>query len=119
MDVVDGVYELTENWPRREMFGLTNQVRRAAVSVPSNIAEGQGRKSPKDFLRFLDIAYGSLMEVRTQLMIGLRREFSAKGQVDPILAMTDEVGRMLNGLKRSLRSKQTDNRQPTTDNQAS
>jgi four helix bundle protein len=118
MDLVDAAYELTESWPRREMFGLTNQLRRASVSVASNIAEGQGRKSRKDFLRFLDIAYGSLMEARTQLMIGSRREFSSIEQTNPVLSMTDEIGRMLNGLKRSLRTAETDNQQPTTDNSA-
>jgi four helix bundle protein len=70
MDLVDEVYRVTRNWPREEVFGLTNQLRRAAVSVPSNIAEGQGRRIDGDFLRFLAIALGSLMEVKTQVHIG-------------------------------------------------
>jgi four helix bundle protein len=102
MDLVDQVYVLTENWPNREQYGLTNQIRRAAVSVPSNIAEGQGRKSDGDFVRFLAIAYGSLMEVRTQLLIASRRAYSSEAAVSDVLAMLDETGRLLNGLKRSL-----------------
>jgi four helix bundle protein len=85
------------------MFGLTNQARRSAVSVPSNIAEGQGRKSDGDFVRFLAIAYGSLMELRTQLVIGQRRGFSSDGEVSKVLTKLDEVGKIINGLKRSLK----------------
>jgi four helix bundle protein len=103
MDLVDAVYTLTEAWPRREMFGLTNQARRSAVSVPSNIAEGQGRKSDGDFVRFLSIAYGSLMELRTQLLIGQRRSFSTDTDVEQVLSSLDEVGRIINGLKRSIK----------------
>ena len=105
MDLVDQVYVLTETWPKAEQFGLTNQVRRAAVSVPSNIAEGQGRKSERDFGRFLVIAYGSLMEVRTQLLIGERRMYSSSEKIAAVLATLDETGRLLIGLKRSLSGK--------------
>jgi four helix bundle protein len=102
MDLVDAVYDLTESWPRREKPGLTNQARRSAVSVPSNIAEGQGRKSNGDFARFLSIAYGSLMELRTQLTIGKRRKFSTDNDIQRVLNSLDEVGRLINGLKRSI-----------------
>ncbi|MCC7510535.1 MAG: four helix bundle protein [Planctomycetes bacterium] len=105
MDLVDMVYVLTGSWPSHEQFGLTNQVRRASVSVPSNIAEGQGRKSNGDFARFLAISYGSLMEVRTQLEIGLRREYSPADDIAPVLAKLDETGRLINGLKRSLKGR--------------
>jgi len=105
MDLVDQVYTLTESWPKAEQYGLTNQVRRAAVSVPSNIAEGQGRKNEGDFGRFLAIAYGSLMEVRTQLLIGERRKYSNAEQIASVLLILDETGRLLNGLKRSLRDR--------------
>ena len=105
MDLVDAVYDLTERWPRRELFGLTNQVRRAAVSIPSNIAEGQGRKSDTEFARFLTISLGSLMEVRTQLLIGVRRKYSAAEQIGSASALANEVGKMLNGLYNRLKGK--------------
>lgn len=72
MDLVEKVYEATKTFPREEVYGITNQLRRAAVSVPSNIAEGQGRRTTADFLRHLGIAYGSLLEVETQLLIAVR-----------------------------------------------
>jgi four helix bundle protein len=105
MDLVDAVYELTDSWPRREMFGLTNQVRRAAVSIPSNIAEGQGRRSDPDFARFLTISLGSLMEVRTQLMIGARRGFSTPAEIAKPKELADEVGKMISPLHRTLKGK--------------
>jgi four helix bundle protein len=105
MDLVDAVYRHTSNWPRDEMFGLTNQVRRASVSVPSNIAEGHGRKQDGDFVRFLAIAYGSLMEVKTQLLIGQRQKFSSSDDTSPVLAVVDEVAKMLNGLRKAIQAR--------------
>jgi len=75
MRLVKLVYRLTMNWPREEQYGLTSQLRRAAVSVPSNIAEGYGRRATQGFIRFLNIAHGSLMEVETQLQIGFELQF--------------------------------------------
>jgi len=95
------IYKLTTSFPKEEMYGLTNQMRRCAVSIPSNIAEGHAR-SGKDFLRFLDIAYGSLNELETQLDIATALEFSARPATNILMQEITEIGKMLNGLKRSL-----------------
>ena len=97
MDLVERVYVCTADWPSSEKYGLISQIRRAAVSVPSNIAEGQGRQSPREFLHHLSIAYGSLMEVETQLLIGERLGYIPPGLSSD--AQAAEVGRLLNGLR--------------------
>ena len=102
MDLVDAVYEVVGKFPREELYGLTAQLKRAVISVPSNIAEGQGRRTTKDFVHFLYISYGSLREVETQLMIGARQKFMADDRLQPLLDRTAEVGRIINGLIRSL-----------------
>ncbi|MEI6775821.1 MAG: four helix bundle protein [Chloroflexales bacterium] len=102
MDLVVAVYEQTRAFPKEETYGLTNQLRRAAVSIPSNIAEGQGRNSTKQFQHFLSIAYGSLQEVETQLLIARRLQYLTAEQTDPLLLQCAEVGRIINGLVRSL-----------------
>lgn len=98
--VID-IYRLTADFPQEERYGLTNQMRRCAVSIPSNIAEGHAR-SNKDFLRFLDIAYGSLNELETQLEIACDLRFLSEETIKAPLLEIQEIGRMLNGLKRSL-----------------
>ncbi len=80
MDLVVRVYEVTESFPHKEQFGLTNQLRRAAVSIPSNIAEGQGRQTTRDFLTYLSIARGSLQEVETQILIATRLDYIAESE---------------------------------------
>lgn len=102
MDTVELVYRASERFPKSEMYGLTSQIRRDAVSVPSNIAEGQGRKSTKDFLKFLSIAYGSLLEIETQGQISERLGYLSHDDCDRLLDATAEVGRLLNGLINSL-----------------
>jgi four helix bundle protein len=102
MDLVTLVYSATEGFPQKETFGLSNQMRRSAVSVPSNIAEGQGRKSRRDFLRFLLVSNGSLQELETQAMIARRLGYLAESQQITILDLCSEVGRLINGLCRSL-----------------
>ena len=103
MDLVEGVYRATCLWPKEERYGLTNQVRRAAVSVPANIAEGQGRQSRKEFLHHVSIAHGSLREVETHLLISQRLGYSDEATCEALLCQSAEVGRLLNGLMRSLR----------------
>jgi len=98
MQLVKSVYELSEDWPSKELYGLTSQVRRAAISVPSNIAEGHGRRTTKDYLRHLDIAYGSLMEVETQLQIAHALGYLPEQVLTQIQAASAELGRVLNGL---------------------
>jgi four helix bundle protein len=102
MDLVTMVYDVTQHWPKTEVYGLTNQIRRAAVSIPSNIAEGQGRASTKEFLHHLSMARGSLLEVETQLLIAQRLGYTAPEAATQLLAGTAEAGRLLNGLYRSL-----------------
>ena len=102
MDLVEHIYVATRNWPKAELYGLTNQVQRAAVSVPSNIAEGQGRTSTKEFLHHLSIARGSLFEVETQLLIAQRLSYLTKTDADRLLSEAGEISRLLSGLLRSL-----------------
>ncbi len=104
MDAVAEVYRVTRTFPQTEQFALTNQLRRAAVSIPSNIAEGQGRGSNKEFCHFLRIARGSIQEVETQLLIAQRLNYLAAPEADGCLKQFDEVSRILAGLIRSLDS---------------
>ena len=95
IDLVEDIYALTANLPANEQFGLVSQMRRAAVSIPSNIAEGQGRKSAKEFIQFLYIAKGSLAEIETQLIICERLKFVADTQemIEKNLDFEDNVKR--------------------------
>jgi four helix bundle protein len=102
MTLVEEVYGATRQFPADERFGLTSQLRRAAVSVPSNIAEGARRKRRKSQLHHLDIALGSQGEVDTQLEIAVRLGFCDRDTYRRVAARADEVGRMLNGLITSL-----------------
>ena len=105
MGLVKLVYGFTKKFPKEELFGLTLQIRKAVVSVPSNIAEGQGRSSTKDFLRHLAIAYGSLMETETQIIISEMQGYITVEQSSEGMLMSAEVGRLLNGLVNSLERK--------------
>ncbi len=105
MELVKLIYGLTQNFPREEMFGLTSQIRRAAVSVPSNIAEGQGRSSTKDFLRHLSISHRSLREVETQNLIAEMQGYISAEESKKVMARCSEVGRLINGLSNSLKQK--------------
>lgn len=101
-DLVDAIYDASESWPQHETFGLTNQVRRAAVSIPANIAEGYGRFRPKEYAHHVSIAHGSLLEAETLVTIARRRRFIDAATEQRLLSATVEVGRLLNGLHRSL-----------------
>jgi four helix bundle protein len=102
------VYRHTAQFSKEELYGLTQQLRRAAVAVPSNIAEGQGRQTTRDFLHFLAVARGSLNEAETQLLIAERLGYLANPPISEVLAVSAEVGRLLHGFSNSLKSKVTD-----------
>ena len=104
MTLVTEVYRATASFPKDELFALTSQLRRAAVSVPSNIAEGQGRLSKREFHYFLGLARGSLMEVETQVQIASNLGYLKAETVSDLLSMSAEVGRVLNGLMTSVKS---------------
>ena len=105
MDLVAGVYQVTKGFPREEAYGLSSQLRRAAVSIPSNIAEGQGRRSTKEFQHFLGVAYGSLQEVETQIILATRLGYCRSAQESQLLEQAAEVGKLINGLIKALRRK--------------
>ncbi len=98
MELTDAVYDLIEKMPKTEQFSLAAQLRRAVISVPSNIAEGNGRVSAKEFKQFLSVAKGSVYEVETQLLIGVRRQFFSQADAEIALSLCDDVSRMLTGL---------------------
>jgi len=103
MDVAAATYQLTREYPRDELFGLTSQSRRAAVSIPANIAEGYGRASKQAYINFLRIAQGSLKELETHLLLAERVGTAGAGSIQPILEQSEEIGRMLKALIGKLR----------------
>ena len=102
MALAEECYNLTRRFPKEEMFGLTSQIRRAAVSIPANIAEGQGRSHTNEFLQFIGIARGSLKELETHLILSRRIGLISPDNLAPLLKLTDEISRMLSGLLQSL-----------------
>lgn len=102
--VVD-VYHLLDEFPKFEKYALCDQIRRAVVSVPSNIAEGSGRKSLKEQIRFLEISYGSLMETFNQLLIAIDLNYITEESVEAIKPRIDAVAKMINGLSNAYASK--------------
>jgi four helix bundle protein len=105
IDLTANIYALTSSFPKSELFGLSSQIQRAAVSVPSNIAEGHARDSTKEYLRFISIALGSQAEVETQLVIANKLLFLNNEILGELLGKTGEIGRMLRGLQKSLKAK--------------
>jgi four helix bundle protein len=104
MDLADVAYELTKSFPKDERFGLTSQVQRSAVSIPSNIAEGHGRDHLGEYLHHLSIANGSLMELETQLTIAARRNYVGNADIQRGLDLSGDVGRLLASLVRALKA---------------
>lgn len=98
------VYRITQTFPKNEQFGLTSQMRRAAVSIASNIVEGCARHSQRDYIHFLDMAYGSARELQYQATLAYRLGFLDDGAHEPLAATSEETSRVLNGLIRSLRA---------------
>jgi len=103
MELVEEVYKVTRGFPKEEVYALTSQMHRAAVSIPSNIAEGEGRRSGNEFSHFLSIAHGSLRELETQILIAQRLLYLTDAQVETLFSMTEEIGRLINGLANSLK----------------
>jgi len=111
IDLVEQIYDLTREFASEEKFGLTSQMRRAAVSVPSNIAEGYGRTHRAEYIQHLSIAKGSLVEIETQLIIAVRLRFVTKEQANPLWETMQQIGRMHTKLVASLKT-QTPNPKP-------
>lgn len=105
MKLTTEIYKSTSDFPKHELYGLSQQIRRAAVSVPSNIAEGKGHRSDKEFVRFLLHARGSLLELQTQLMIADELGYFQKDEGVGLLARAEAVGRALSGLINSMSEK--------------
>jgi four helix bundle protein len=99
---VKSIYMITGKFPPDERFGLTSQMRRSAVSIPSNIAEGAGRKSKKEFIQFLSISLGSLSELDTQILLSKELDFIDKATCDGLIIELDNIGKLIYGLMKSL-----------------
>lgn len=102
MDFAEKIYGLTRKFPVEEKFGLTSQINRAVVSIASNIAEGAGRDSKREFSQFLSISMGSCFEAETQIMLAKRIGLMKEQEVQPLIELSSEIQRMISGLKKSL-----------------
>jgi four helix bundle protein len=102
VDLAEVVYDLTNRFPRSERFGITSQMRRAAVSVSSNIAEGSGRATTPDLRRFLSYSRGSVKETESLVLVSTRLRFVSLAEIEQVLGLTDEISRMTLGLRRTL-----------------
>ncbi len=105
MQLAKDIHLLVQNFPKYEIYGLCSQLRRAAVSIPANLAEGHERESTKDYLRHISIAQGSLAETETHLLLAESLNYAASKQIAPLLDICMEQRRMLSGLRRSLKAK--------------
>ena len=102
MDMVTMCYQTTKDFPKNEVYGLSSQLQRAAVSIPANIAEGRERKYSKEFVQHLSIAYSSLAELETHIQIAQRLNYINSTKTKQLLEKTAEIGRMINGLRKSI-----------------
>ena len=102
MDLCLKVYDLTDKFPKYELFSLTQQLRQSCVSVPSNIAEGHGRRTNKQFNHFLNIALGSIAETITQLIVAERRKYAKAAEIDSIISEYDDLGRSIGAMQNKL-----------------
>ena len=107
MQIAQACYQITKEFPKEEIYGMTSQIRRCAVSIPANVAEGYGREYPSQFIQFLRIAQGSLKELETHLLLAIRVEITTTQKIKPILNNCESLGRMLRSLIRSLQKKQS------------
>ncbi|MBN1310503.1 MAG: four helix bundle protein [Anaerolineae bacterium] len=105
MDLVEHIYRVMELFPTSEVYGLTNQMRRAAVSIPSNIAEGHTRGHTSEYLQFLSVAQSSLADLQTQIEIALRLKYTTPDQAQPILELAQSLSKQLYALRNSLKNK--------------
>jgi four helix bundle protein len=103
IDLTTSIYTITTHFPKSEFYGLSSQLQRAAVSIPSNIAEGHARESSKEFLHFISISLGSLAEVETQIIISGKLGWIQESAMNDVLEKTNEIGRMLRGLQKSMK----------------
>ncbi|MFY0651055.1 MAG: four helix bundle protein [Cyclobacteriaceae bacterium] len=102
MDLAEQIYQMTKDFPKEEKYGLTSQLRKCAMSIPSNIAEGAGRNTDKDFSRFLDVSVGSLFELETQILLSARVGFLSEEHRNQITDEVSQIHAMLIGLKKTL-----------------
>ena len=105
MKLTKEVYQVTRNFPADERFGLTNQIRRAAVSIPSNLAEGHARAGAAEFARFISISMGSVAELETQLMLARELEYGDPEALEKTLQDLNEIGKMLRGLAKAIQTR--------------
>lgn len=104
MELVAEVYRLVKILPKEELYSLNDQIRRSAISIPSNIAEGQGRNSVKEFIHFLAIAKGSKAELETQLLLCVKVNYLNNTEIENAINLIQEIGKMLNALQKSLKT---------------
>jgi four helix bundle protein len=105
MDLTEKVYLLTDSFPKSEIYGLSSQIRRCAVSIPSNLAEGHGRTSAKEFLQFIAIAYGSICELETQILLSHRLKYLDQSNLETVSVLLTETSKTIRGLQKAIRER--------------